>query len=90
MEPTVYVPWQLSREIARLRLEDTARSVRYAHRTVKQRRPRRIAARMRRLAEWLGRAVPRRGADIEAPVGRAPTDVTLSVAFEGNSDDSHA
>ena len=85
----MYVPWQLNREIARLRLEDIARSVRNAHRTVNHHRPRRIAARMRRLTEWFGEFRPRRGGNIGAPIGRAPTDVVLSVAFEGISDDSH-
>jgi hypothetical protein len=86
----VYVPWQLNREIVRLRVEGIARSVRNAHRTVKHRRPRRIAAGMRRLTEWLDQAVPRGRADIGASVGRAPTEVPLSVAFEASTDDSQA
>ena len=78
----MYVPWQLNREIGRIRLEDTARASRYAYRTASRRRPRRIASTLRKITEWIGQAGTWRGKHAREPVTRTPTDVTLSVVEE--------
>jgi hypothetical protein len=84
----MYVPWQIHREIARLRLEETARATRYAYRAGQRRPLRRIARTVRRITGWLGRTMPRRDAGARRP--RPSTDLALSGPFEPTADESQA
>lgn len=83
----MYIPWQIQREIAKLRTEDRVRATRYAHhRADLYRRPmRRIASAARWVSDWLAHAVPVGRVDSGAQVAGArtsdlrPRDVRLTV-----------
>ena len=77
--------WQIQREVAKSRLDDTLRAVRFAYHGAELRRPRkrRLSPLILRVSEWLERAVPREfawgGRVIEPALDADRTDIRLTI-----------
>jgi hypothetical protein len=60
-EPTMTMHWQIQRDIAQTRLDDTMRAAKYAHHraSLRRRRTRRMTSILLRVSDWLERSVRR-------------------------------